>query len=418
MATYNELKFDPYKPPQNLSLDECDVCGSNDITEVREGYVCRNCGVVLEIQRLEYHTPYEATQLQHAVLGKTQMGFWKERRVMSESIHMEHLSKLDGVREREETMKQTALIEIKRILTGLQLPLSDCSVILKKVLAIRKLLGKGTKYRAPEKLVPCVIYFYYKNNNKPIREVKLLELISLTKKEFNNFKLQMLEMWPDYQERNRQEYISQRILALCEHFGLDMGFYHQSKKILYRLYNSIKNTKDDVIVGLVSSITLLCSNNKDIKVSSICKRLNITMSTIHTQVKRRIFNQFHTNGYVSLVRSKDVLKKIMIRLDLIDPHLIELEPLDEQEDGAEELYRFITLGSAQPVFSHHEDKLYNLNVVKYASEEELFVALVIKPFQNMYSWLNHKIKKQNKRQEVHIELWRFQYPTGPPLVIV
>jgi transcription initiation factor TFIIIB Brf1 subunit/transcription initiation factor TFIIB len=417
MATYNELKFDPYKPPQNFSLDECDVCGSNDIIEVREGYVCRNCGVVLEIQRLEYHTPYDATQLQHAVLSKTQIGFWKERRVMSDSIHMEYLSRLDGVREREETIKQTTLIEIKRILTGLQLPLNDWSVILKKVLAIRKLLGRGTKYRAPEKLVPCVIYFYYKNNNKPIREAKLLELISLTKKEFNNFKLQMLELWPDYQERNRQEYISQRILALCEHFGLDLGFYHQSKKILYRLYNSIKNTKDDVIVGLVSSITLLCSNNKDIKVSSICERLNIKMSTIHTQVKRRIFNQFHVNGYISLIRSKDVLKRIMIKLDLIDPHLIELEPLDEQEDGAEELYRFIALGSAQPVFSYNEDKLYNLNVVKYASEQELFITLVIKPLQNMFSWLDQKIKKQNKKQAVTIELWKFKYPTGPPLVM-
>ncbi|MFX0008878.1 MAG: hypothetical protein ACFE9R_01075 [Candidatus Hermodarchaeota archaeon] len=417
MATYNEFKIDPYKPPQNLSLDECDLCGSDDIIEVREGYVCRNCGVVLEIQRLEYHTPYETTQLQHAVLGKTQMGFWKERRVMSDSIHMEHLSKLDGVREREETIKQTALIEIKRILTGLQFPLSDSLVILKKVLVIREMLGKGTKFRDPEKLVPCVIYFYYKNNNKPIREAKLLELISLSKKEFNNFKLQMLEMWPDYQERNRQEYISQRILALCEHFGLDMGFYHQSKKILYRLYNSIKNTKDDVIVGLVSSITLLCSNNKDIKVSSICDFFNIKMSTISTQVKRRIFNQFHVNGYISLVRSKDVLKRIMIKLNLIDPQLIELELLDEQEDGIEELYRFIALGSAQPVFSHHKDKLYYLNLVKYASEKELFVAFVIKPFQSMYLWLNQNMKKQNKEQAVHIELWKFQYPTGPPLVI-
>jgi uncharacterized Zn finger protein (UPF0148 family) len=420
MATYNDIKFDPYKPPQNFSLEKCDVCGSPRIAETREGYVCKECGVVLEIQKLEYHAPYEPAQLQHAVMDKTQMGFWKERRVMSDSVRAERLSKLDAIRESEIMVKRSARVEIKRLLTGLQFPLQDVSIILKKFTEVRNQLGKGTKFRAPEKLVPCVLYFYYKGINRPIRENKLLELTSLSKKEFNSFKLQLLEMWPKYQERDRQEYIMQRILGLCEHFELGMNFFHQTKKILYRFYDSIKNTKDDVIVGLVSSITLLCSNNDEIHVSSICKHLNIKMSTIQSQVQRRIFKQFNIGGYISLIRSKDMLKRIMIKLDILDPLLTEFEVEPESEEKtqiSERMYRALSLGSASPIFTFYDnDEYYS---ILFETKKELLVALVGKPNNSVSKKLCEREGEQkDQREPVHLELWRFQYPTGPPLAVV
>lgn len=87
-----------------------------------------------------------------------------------------------------------------------------------------------------------------------------------------------------------------------------------------KLWERIKNTTDNVIAGLVSSISVLCSldfKNK-VKVSSICDFLDIRMSTIQAQVKKNIFERFKVEGFVSLVKSSGLLAKIFEALGLID----------------------------------------------------------------------------------------------------
>jgi len=246
MATHNVEKFDSLEIDSNQNpLECCDACGSDDIIETREGYTCRDCGIVLEIQKLEYHRPYDNDIVQYAVLGKTQIGLKRERRNMKNSIRLEELNKLDSLRTSEESVLVAARVEIKRILTALGFPLTDIQPLLEKFKYNRSQLGKGTKYRSPQMLVPCIIYAFYKENNKPIREKDLLEVTSISKKDFNAFKFSILRIWPKYKERNRKEYIIQRILEVTEHFDLGMPFFYQSKKILNRFYDTIKNTKDD-----------------------------------------------------------------------------------------------------------------------------------------------------------------------------
>ena len=267
------LKMSPLVDPTY----QCDICKSNDLVETREGFTCRACGIVLEVQKLEYHRPYDADVVQHAVLSKTQIGFKSERRKLQYSAKLEGLSRIDASRSTEENVVLTAKVEIKRILTGLGFSINDLDVILSKFKENRANLGKGTKYRSAEMLVPCVIYAYYKENNKPIREKDLLEVSKISKKDFNAFKFSIIRIWPEYQERDRKQYITERILEVSEHFKLGMSFYYQSRRILNKFYDSIKNTKDDVIVGLVTSITLLCSQKKEVSVCAICDRLGIKM---------------------------------------------------------------------------------------------------------------------------------------------
>ncbi|MHA1242179.1 MAG: TFIIB-type zinc ribbon-containing protein, partial [Promethearchaeota archaeon] len=303
--------FDPFY--------QCDICGSHDIVETHEGFTCRECGIVLEAQKLEYHRPYDADVVQHAVLSKTQIGFKFERRKSQYSAKLEGLSRIDASRSTEENVLITAKVEIKRILTALGFSLNDFNVILSKFTENRAQLGKGTKYRSAEMLVPCVIYAYYKENNKPVCEKDLLEVSKISKKDFNAFKYSIIRIWPEYQERDRKQYITERILEVSEHFKLGMPFYYQSRRILNRFYDSIKNTKDDVIVGLVTSITLLCSQKKEVSVCAICDRLGIKMSTIHRQVERRVIQRFKVPGFKTLVKSAVLLKKVMQKLGVLDP---------------------------------------------------------------------------------------------------
>ena len=401
---------------------QCDMCGSNDIVETLEGFTCRACGIVLEVQKLEYHRPYDADIVQHAVLGKTQIGFKSERRKLQYSAKLEGLSQIDASRSSEESVVIRAKVEIKRILTALGFSLNDLDVILTKFKENRAKLGKGTKYRSPQMLVPCIIYAYYKENNKPIREKNLLEVSNISKKDFNAFKFSILRIWPEYKDRNRKEYIIQRILEVTEHFNLGMPFFYQSKKILNRFYESIKLTKDDVIIGLVTSITLLCSQQGNVSISALCNRLGIKMSTIHRQVEKRVIQRFHVPGFKTLVKSAELLKKVMEKLGVLGPGFVN--PLEVSKNSLEndDIVQ-VVLGNASQVFNSLNGNEEHFIFVKEASG--CIIASITNKQENFKS--NHELNPKdfytsdkneiyNDLVPVKVELWRFYSPKGPPVL--
>ncbi len=428
MATHELVKIDSLEvcSAQN-SLERCDVCGSCDIIETREGYTCRDCGIVLEVQKLEYHRPYDAEIVQYAVLGKTQMGYRHERRATKNSVRLEGLNRLDSHRTSEENVLISAKIAIKSILTNLDFPLGDSVSVLEIFKKIRAQLGKGTKYRSAEMLVPCVIYFYYKRNNTPINEKKLIEVSKISKKDFNEFKITMVKLWPQYKERDRKEYIIQRILEITEHFDLGMPFYYQSFKILSRFYESVKNTKDDVIVGLVTSITLLCSQPEGVSVSAICERLGIKMSTIHRQVERRVIERFKVPGFRSLVKSASLLKKVMAKLGVLEPTFVDVEggSVDHEGllvDGADLVQ--MVLGNVTQVFNNlNESKdfylfLKSINGYLFATitQNHNNYNNSDKRFVNYNQEKTQSAGKAENKEVIKLELWKYYNPKGPPLM--
>ena len=426
MATHELVKIDSLEVDSAQNpLERCDVCGSCDIVETREGYTCRDCGIVLEIQKLEYHRPYDADIVQYAVLGKTQMGYRSERRATKNSVRLEGLSRLDSHRTTEESVLISAKIAIKSILTNLDFPLSDAVSVLGIFKKIRAQLGKGTKYRSAEMLSPCVIYFYYKHKNIPISEKRLLEVSKISKKDFNEFKIPMVRLWPQYKERDRKEYITQRILEITEHFDLGMPFYYQSYKILTKFYESVKNTKDDVIVGLVTSITLLCSQPETVSISALCKRLGIKMSTIHRQVERRIINRFRVSGFRSLVKSAGLLKKVMTKLGVLDLTYASADeaPVEREEplvNNADMVQ--VVLGNATQVFnSLNESKGFYLFVKDLNCYLVASITQSVDNNNNNKKIIREKVneinfsKKMKNKETVKLELWKYYNPKGPPL---
>ena len=412
------LKMSPLVDPTY----QCDICKSNDLVETREGFTCRACGIVLEVQKLEYHRPYDADVVQHAVLSKTQIGFKSERRKLQYSAKLEGLSRIDASRSTEENVVLTAKVEIKRILTALGFSLNDLDVILSKFKENRANLGKGTKYRSAEMLVPCVIYAYYKENNKPIRENDLLEVSKISKKDFNAFKFSIIRIWPEYQERDRKQYITERILEVSEHFKLGMPFYYQSRRILNRFYDSIKNTKDDVIVGLVTSITLLCSQKKEVSVCAICDRLGIKMSTIHRQVERRVIQRFNVPGFKTLVKSAELLKIVMEKLGVLDQGSVD--PIEVSNNSLEndDIVQ-VVLGNVRQVFNSLTVSKEHFLFVKEASGY-LLASITDKldnlntnhkfNFDESYGSDNHEI--YDDQEPLKVELWKFYNPKGPPVL--
>ena len=244
MVINNQL---PSSISTHFSSVSCDVCSSVNIRETIEGYVCTDCGIVLEIQKLRYDRPYNDDILQYDVLGTTQIGTKGERQKFLNSVKLEYLNFLHSIKDRFATIQNKVKIEIKRIFNCLNLPNSRQTIVFKRVKDIWKKFRSGTKYRNVEKLVPIVLYYTLRLDNICIRRLKLLEVSKISKKEFNDFSLQVLKSIPEYQERDRQEYITHKILEITESFALEMPFFYQSKKIMHKLWEHIENILKKII---------------------------------------------------------------------------------------------------------------------------------------------------------------------------
>ncbi|MFW9880680.1 MAG: hypothetical protein ACFFG0_47035, partial [Candidatus Thorarchaeota archaeon] len=249
---------------------KCDLCDSDDIVETSEGYVCRVCGIVQTLQKLQYDHPYKADVLQYARrLGTTQIGNTRERLLSPHSRALKRLNKYNKENDNEKIVNTKAYREITRILSSLGLSeytsLKEMAMV--NFREIRAKLRPGTKYRNVEKLVAIILYFRFKIDNISVTNADIFENSELIKKEFNDFLKQIRVYFPNYIVRDRQKYISQKLLEITNYFELEMPYYFLAKKILYRLWEGIKNTTDNVIAGLCASITALCEYKEDVKIS-------------------------------------------------------------------------------------------------------------------------------------------------------
>lgn len=395
-----------YRPGMETLL-ECDLCHSTNIHEDSTGYICKECGCVLEIQKFEYNRPYDEDILQYAVLSKTQIGSKYERRHFNNSVKLEKLNKIHSINTNEENLKISAKVEIRRILSALQLSRSLERIIFQKYQAIRSQISPRTKYRSPEKLIPIVVYYYHKLNSIPINESNLLEVAKISKKDFNDFKLQINEFIPHYAERNRKEYITQQIGKLVEYFDLGMEFYFQAKRVLYKLWESIKNTKDSVIAGVVASILVLCNDEIDVKISYICERLGIRMSTIQSQVEKHMFKRLKVSGFKSLIRSSGLLKETMERLGLVESNS------DSKIQEKSEIIK-VNIGTACQIFNSKNSLAYYFYAIRL---DQGYLLVTPKDMNHAYSTNKFPEFKSNEKlcdySRINLELWKY-HMKGPP----
>jgi hypothetical protein len=139
----------------------CKYCGSEDITETEYGYVCRNCATDQGQKRYQSTPSNNRIQIQNVIALKTTMGNERERERSSNRGKIAYLNKLNSMIPHPEETMQTAFNQTKTLLEKLGRPDKDISKILKKFNEIHAHIKKSRKFRSPEKLIPCVIYFYY-----------------------------------------------------------------------------------------------------------------------------------------------------------------------------------------------------------------------------------------------------------------
>ena len=357
-----------YRNPiiQDFTHLVCDECGSEDLIETIEGYVCRVCGIIQVQQIFRYNTPFKADLERYARgKGNTQIGSRRERELSSNSGLMKRINRYNMKVDSDEITYKKAKKEIVRVLGGLGL--NDFYSLKERALTnfkeIHGDLPKGSKYRNVGKLGATILYFRFRLDNIFVQPAELFAISPLTRKEFNDFFIQVHKYFPYYINRDRLNYICTRLLETSNHFGLELSFYYLSKKILYQFWEGIKNTTDNVIVGLCASIAALCEYKDQVKVNSICKFLNIRMSTIQLQVRKKIFEKFRLSCFSTLVRSAELLKKFMEKLGLVKTSTPQTVVISEkgEDNGIIHTHLGDALQTHNPLQKYYLFEFFNTN---------------------------------------------------------
>jgi transcription initiation factor TFIIIB Brf1 subunit/transcription initiation factor TFIIB len=228
---------------------------------------------------MKSHVPYKKEQVHHEISsGGSYIGTQKERFNHQQLSKLERMQKLQQQRSYEYHTQQEVEIQIIRILSGLNLPYSFKTPILRSFKKLKATLH--TRKYILEKYVPLLVYFYCRKQGIPISEQKLMNLTNMGKKEYDRYKLKLIDLMILKRHRNRKKLIKSKLFRLSKEFDLGMDFYYDALHLLKVLWKDIYCTKDDVIAGLVSSVAVLCHYRNKVTINSLCKRLHIAMSTI------------------------------------------------------------------------------------------------------------------------------------------
>ncbi len=172
----------------------------------------------------------------------------------------------------------------------------------------------------------------------------------------------------------------------------------------------------------MTSITLLCSQKKEVSVCAICDRLGIKMSTIHRQVERRVIQRFNVPGFKTLVKSAELLKKVMEKLGVLDQGSVD--PIEVSNNSLEndDIVQ-VVLGNVRHVYNSINRSEEHFLIVKEASG--YLVASIANKQDNLNTnhTLNFKEFYDSDKNEIYedqepvkVELWKFHNPKGPPVL--
>ncbi|MBA7639547.1 hypothetical protein ES703_47206 [subsurface metagenome] len=179
-----------------LITNNCEECGS-DLFIVSNGYhACTGCGFVSDDLVLEEQIFYSHENRTNSYFKNTTIGNRLEIIRHQYTSRMNSMIKLDYDKNKHQLLIQTVRKVIKILLFILRLPERDKIAIFTIFKDFRPNIQKRTKFWNPEKLIPCIIYVYYKYyESRLISSVELINYSKISQKENNYFMTHNSYLW-------------------------------------------------------------------------------------------------------------------------------------------------------------------------------------------------------------------------------
>jgi hypothetical protein len=226
------------------------------------------------------------------------------------------LEKLNGQKSFPEKVEGDAKVDLKRIFAVLQLPESKIGNIMDHFRDIHPKIKSKSKLRNPSKLLPGIIFKFFKNQTIPISSKDLIQHFDVSRKEFNESLKEIYKYFSNFSDTqeikaHRIKILMKMMFSITEQFKMPMVFYHDMRDILQGLWKHIELSTDNVVVGIVASITSYCYYNGELTVREISVHLGIDGSSVTQIVKKKFVEKFKIKGYKRLPSSSHILREFL-----------------------------------------------------------------------------------------------------------
>ncbi len=166
-------------------------------------------------------------------------------------------------------------------------------------------------HKKAEKLVPVVLYIFFKIKCIKISSKKIIEASNLPEKKFRNYLLEAVRYCPEYLSRDRTKVVQKLLLYVINHFHFDHDFVQVSNSLLRKFWNRLTNTTDSNIAGVICILTMIKLDVNSVSYNAICRKLGIRMSSVFYQVKHRILRSETAEKFTGFKRSRNLLKPLL-----------------------------------------------------------------------------------------------------------
>ncbi len=166
-------------------------------------------------------------------------------------------------------------------------------------------------YKKAGRLVPVILYMFFKIKCIKISPNKIIEVSNLTKRQFKIYFMEAVRYCPEYFSRDRTKMIQKLLLSVIVHFHFDNEFIQVSDSLLRKLWNRLINTTDSIIAGVVCILAMIKLDVNSVSYNAICKKLGIRMSSVFYQVKHNILSSETAQKFTGFNRSPNLLKSFL-----------------------------------------------------------------------------------------------------------
>ncbi len=169
-----------------------------------------------------------------------------------------------------------------------------------------------TKFSKVWLLAPIVVYAVFRSKGAIIKARDFCRASNIPLGDFKEGLLIVNPVYLEYAERNCVESVSQLIAKIIAQFNLDSTFKDVTREIFRRFFSLFKNTKDNIVAGLIITLSFVVLDFKLPAFSEMFEALGTDITRAHYHIRRKIFLPNQLGDFIGFAKSRERLKQFLL----------------------------------------------------------------------------------------------------------
>ena len=169
-----------------------------------------------------------------------------------------------------------------------------------------------TKFSKVQLLAPIVIYAVFRSKGTIIKARDFCWASGISLSDFKKGLLIVNPVYLEYVKRDCEESVSQLIVKMIAKFNLDSTFKDTTKRNFKRFFPLFKNTKDNIVAGLIITLSFVALDYELPVLSEIFEALGTDITRAHYHIRNKIFLPNRLGDFKGLAKSKEQFKRFLL----------------------------------------------------------------------------------------------------------